>query len=52
MTNPTTYEIEEFRVSIPQADLDDLADLWPAGPAGRCDEDASVHGGRVGSIEG
>ena len=26
MTNPTTNEIEEFRVSIPQADLDDLAD--------------------------
>jgi pimeloyl-ACP methyl ester carboxylesterase len=35
MTNPTTHEIEEFRVSIPQADLDDLADRlartrWPA----------------------
>jgi pimeloyl-ACP methyl ester carboxylesterase len=35
MTNPTTYEIEEFRVSIPQADLDDLADRlartrWPS----------------------
>ena len=26
MTNPTTHEIEEYRVSIPQADLDDLAD--------------------------
>ena len=35
MTNPTTNEIEEFRVSIPQADLDDLADRlartrWPS----------------------
>ena len=35
MTNPTTHEIEEFRVSIPQADLDDLADRltrtrWPS----------------------
>jgi pimeloyl-ACP methyl ester carboxylesterase len=35
MTNPTTHDIEEFRVSIPQADLDDLADRlartrWPA----------------------
>jgi pimeloyl-ACP methyl ester carboxylesterase len=35
MTNPTTHEIEEYRVSIPQADLDDLADRlartrWPS----------------------
>jgi hypothetical protein len=35
MTNPTTHEIKEFRVSIPQADLDDLADRlartrWPS----------------------
>ena len=35
MTNPTTNEIEEFRISIPQADLDDLADRlartrWPS----------------------
>src|SRR6266581_9362212 len=35
MTNPTTYEIEEFRISIPQADLDDLAGRlartrWPS----------------------
>ena len=35
MTNPTTHEIEEFRISIPQADLDDLADRlartrWPS----------------------
>src|SRR5205823_13919848 len=35
MTNPTTHEIEEFRVSIPQADLDDLAGRlartrWPS----------------------
>ena len=35
MTNPTTDKIEDFRVSIPQADLDDLADRlartrWPA----------------------
>jgi len=35
MTNPTTHEIEEFRVSIPQADLDALADRlartrWPS----------------------
>jgi pimeloyl-ACP methyl ester carboxylesterase len=35
MTNPTTHEIEEFRVSIPQADLDDLAERlartrWPS----------------------
>jgi pimeloyl-ACP methyl ester carboxylesterase len=35
MTNPTTHDIEEFRVSIPQAALDDLADRlartrWPA----------------------
>jgi pimeloyl-ACP methyl ester carboxylesterase len=35
MTNPTTNQIEEFRVSIPQADLDDLADRlartrWPS----------------------
>ena len=35
MTNPTTHEIEEFRVRIPQADLDDLADRlartrWPS----------------------
>ena len=34
MTNPTTNQIEEFRISIPQADLDDLADRlartrWP-----------------------
>jgi pimeloyl-ACP methyl ester carboxylesterase len=35
MTNPTTNEIEEFRISIPQADLADLADRlartrWPS----------------------
>ena len=35
MTNPTTNQIEEFRVSIPQADLDDLANRlartrWPS----------------------
>ena len=35
MTNPTTDKIEEFRISIPQADLDDLADRlartrWPS----------------------
>ena len=35
MTDPTTPEIDEFRVSIPQADLDDLADRlartrWPS----------------------
>ena len=35
MTNPTTNEIEEFRISVPQADLDDLADRlartrWPS----------------------
>ena len=35
MTNPTTNQIEEFRISIPQADLDDLADRlartrWPS----------------------
>jgi hypothetical protein len=35
MTNPTTHQIEEFRVSIPQADLDDLAGRlartrWPS----------------------
>jgi pimeloyl-ACP methyl ester carboxylesterase len=35
MTNPTTNEIEEFRISIPQADLDDLAGRlartrWPS----------------------
>jgi pimeloyl-ACP methyl ester carboxylesterase len=35
MTNPTTDKIEDFRVSIPQADLDDLAGRlartrWPA----------------------
>jgi len=35
MTNPTTHEIEEFRVSVPQADLDELADRlartrWPS----------------------
>jgi pimeloyl-ACP methyl ester carboxylesterase len=35
MTSPTTHEIEEFRINIPQADLDDLADRlartrWPA----------------------
>ena len=35
MTNPTTHEIEEFRISIPQADLDELADRlartrWPS----------------------
>ena len=35
MTNPTTHEIEEFRISIPQADLDDLAGRlartrWPS----------------------
>ena len=35
MTNPTTNQIEDFRVSIPQADLDDLADRlartrWPS----------------------
>jgi pimeloyl-ACP methyl ester carboxylesterase len=41
MTNPTANEIEEFRIDIPQADLDDLADRlagtrWPSslpGPA-------------------
>ena len=26
MTSPTTHKIEEFRINIPQADLDDLAD--------------------------
>ena len=35
MTSPTTPQIEEFRIDIPQADLDDLADRlgrtrWPA----------------------
>ena len=35
MTNQTTHEIEEFRISIPQADLDELADRlartrWPS----------------------
>src|SRR6516165_8826423 len=35
MTSPTTHKIEEFRINIPQADLDDLADRlartrWPA----------------------
>jgi len=35
MTNPTTHEIEEFRISIPQADLEDLAERlartrWPS----------------------
>jgi pimeloyl-ACP methyl ester carboxylesterase len=35
MTSPITHEIEEFRISIPRADLDDLADRlartrWPA----------------------
>jgi pimeloyl-ACP methyl ester carboxylesterase len=35
MTNPITHKIEEFRISIPQADLDDLADRlartrWPS----------------------
>ena len=35
MTNPTANEIEEFRIDIPQADLDDLADRlartrWPS----------------------
>src|SRR5215472_18962704 len=39
MTNPTTNEIEEFRVSIPQADLDDLAGRlartrWPSSRPG------------------
>jgi epoxide hydrolase len=34
-TNPTTSEIKEFRIDVPQADLDDLADRlartrWPA----------------------
>jgi pimeloyl-ACP methyl ester carboxylesterase len=41
MTNPTSNKIEEFRINIPQADLDDLADRlartrWPSslpGPA-------------------
>ena len=41
MTNPTANKIEEFRIDIPQADLDDLADRlartrWPSslpGPA-------------------
>jgi len=40
MTNPTMHKIEEFRVSIPQADLDDLAGRlartrWPASLPGR-----------------
>ena len=35
MTSATTHKIEEFRINIPQADLDDLADRlartrWPA----------------------
>ena len=35
MTNPTANKIEEFRIDIPQADLDDLADRlartrWPS----------------------
>ena len=35
MTSPPTHKIEEFRINIPQADLDDLADRlartrWPA----------------------
>jgi pimeloyl-ACP methyl ester carboxylesterase len=35
MTNPATNQIEEFQISIPQADLDDLADRlartrWPS----------------------
>ena len=39
MTNPATAEIREFRISIPQADLDDLADRlartrWPASMPG------------------
>src|SRR5499426_3623930 len=40
MTNPTESKIEEFRVEIPQADLDDLADRlartrWPASLPGQ-----------------
>jgi pimeloyl-ACP methyl ester carboxylesterase len=40
MTNPTMHKIEEFRVSIPQADLDDLAGRlartrWPSSLPGR-----------------
>ena len=38
-TNPTTPQIKEFRIDIPQADLDDLADRlvrtrWPASVPG------------------
>src|SRR5215469_2817772 len=38
-TNPTTPEIKEFRIDIPQADLDDLADRlartrWPVSVPG------------------
>jgi pimeloyl-ACP methyl ester carboxylesterase len=40
MTNPTTHTIEEFRVDIPQADLDDLAERlartrWPSSLPGQ-----------------
>src|SRR5215475_5085681 len=54
MTNPTTHEIEEFRVSIPQADLDDLAERlartrWPSSlPGAAWDPAAPGAGGERG----
>jgi epoxide hydrolase len=50
MTNPPTNQIEEFRISIPQADLDDLADRlartrWPSSlPGAAWDQSAPGSG--------